>query len=220
MKNKKSFNALSCLFSCSIVLTVLFYNSCKTQFERNFVLIGAVGFVLVSIPSVLSFVSKLALDSVKKPTRVRDKTNYIECKILEDVKLPGETKSISKTSKISTKKEGGNIPVAERGKGTSVEAYVRKHTKKTIEDEEYQNLRNYIISSFKNKQFRRETIVMLKRHIDNMLGDNITHYSRFKFDNDAQEIYIKIKNSSFTKDHWINLLDYTKALIEPGEEVS
>lgn len=220
VEKKKSVNVILWLYLASLFIGVMFYNSCQTILERGFVLIGGIGFLIVSIPTVLSFSVRMAVNSkALKPTYKRNVFDENECKILDGVVLPAERET--KVKQYENKPQAKSTILAERGKETTVDGYVQKHTKKQIDNLDYNNLRNYIIACFKNKLLKRETIILLKREIDVLLEDSLVNYSNFKFSNDAQEIYTKIKSSKFTSDDWSYLLRFLEDNVElPREEVS
>jgi hypothetical protein len=64
---------------------------------------------------------------------------------------------------------------------------------------------NYLI---KNRMINRNEIILLKQMIDRAIGSYISYYKKYKFDNDVNEIYVKMKNKFIDKHDWIEIINY------------
>lgn len=78
----------------------------------------------------------------------------------------------------------------------------------------YIQVKQLFNKSMKSKLLQRKDILDFKDYIDCMLQKNIDHYKKFYFKNDCQEIYIKLKSSSFTDFDYKQLYDYLYKLIQ------
>lgn len=77
-----------------------------------------------------------------------------------------------------------------------------KRKPKVVTTEGYQELKNVIIATSKNKLLDRETILEFKAELRNKLGVHYECYKNMIFKNDLHEIYTIIKSSKFnTKDY-------------------
>lgn len=85
--------------------------------------------------------------------------------------------------------------------------YKKDYKPKVIESENYTNLRNVLIASSKNQLLTREDILCIKSEINTLLGSHQFIYSDFKFNNDMQEIYTKIRSSKMNDVMWEYLLE-------------
>lgn len=85
--------------------------------------------------------------------------------------------------------------------------YKKDYKPKVIESENYTNLRNVLIASSKNQLLTREDILCIKSEINTLLGSHQFIYSDFKFNNDMQEIYTKIRSSKMNDEMWLHLLE-------------
>ena len=61
----------------------------------------------------------------------------------------------------------------------------------------------------KNGMLNKKEVIYLKNLINSCLGSNVlSHYDKFKFKNDAHEIYVKLKNSYLEKGDFEKIFEY------------
>lgn len=92
-----------------------------------------------------------------------------------------------------------------------------KHKSKKVDNPLHNDLKNLIAACSKNKLLSREDILQVKIKIDDILGQHRYAYSKFNFENDIHEIYVKIKSSKLQDKDYNYLLDYVSNLTNKGE---
>lgn len=68
--------------------------------------------------------------------------------------------------------------------------------------------------SIRQKLLKRNDIIRFKQEINKLLNVNINHYQGFKFQNDAHEIYVKLKNRHLDETDYECLLNFLNELIK------
>lgn len=75
----------------------------------------------------------------------------------------------------------------------------------------YTECRTLFNHLMKDGKMSRREILFLRSAINRLLGDNVLqHYKTFKFDSEAHEIYVKLKNQYLEKEDYQYVLDYLK----------
>lgn len=77
-----------------------------------------------------------------------------------------------------------------------------KRKPKVVTTEGYEELRNVLTASSKNKLLERETILEFKSILRTKLGTHYECYTNIKFNNDMHFIYTLIKSSKFTTEDY------------------
>lgn len=77
-----------------------------------------------------------------------------------------------------------------------------KRKPKVVTTEGYEELRNVLTASSKNKLLKRETILEFKSILRTKLGTHYECYTNMKFNNDMHFIYTLIKSSKFTTEDY------------------
>lgn len=83
-----------------------------------------------------------------------------------------------------------------------------KRKPKVITTEGYQELKNVIIATSKNKLLNRETILEFKAELRNKLGVHYECYKNMTFENDLHEIYTLIKSSKFITEDYNEMIEW------------
>lgn len=122
----------------------------------------------------------------------------------------------------------GNIEKVNQFKGRYKFQYQKQYSNNSIKDDTrykpsespniqldiYKQVSKAFNYSIRQKLLKRNDIIRFKQEIDNLLRNNINHYQGFKFQNDAHEIYVKLKNQYLTKDDYECLLKFLNDLIK------
>lgn len=82
------------------------------------------------------------------------------------------------------------------------------------ENPDYNKVKHLFNQSIKSGKLKRSQLLQFKDFINRLLDRNITYYSKFVFKNDCHEIYIKLKDSNFTKLEYIQMYQYLNRLID------
>lgn len=77
-----------------------------------------------------------------------------------------------------------------------------KRKPKVVTTEGYEELRNVLTASSKNKLLKRETVLEFKSILRTKLGTHYECYTNMKFNNDMHFIYTLIKSSKFTTEDY------------------
>lgn len=80
--------------------------------------------------------------------------------------------------------------------------------------EYYKIVRNSLIVYFKESVLTREDILYFKQCLDSRLGNRLSVYSNFRFENEANEIYTKLKSSMLKDDDYRYLIDVLNEIIQ------
>lgn len=72
----------------------------------------------------------------------------------------------------------------------------------------YLETRNYFRISLQNKVLTRKEILEIKKMLNHALKDQLKNYQNQKFENDAHEIYTKLKNHHIATNDMMILHDY------------
>lgn len=91
---------------------------------------------------------------------------------------------------------------------------VDKATYETEVQPLYQEAKTLFSQLLKTQQLSREDILNLKIIIDNNLGVFSDYYRNYRFENDAKEIYVKMKNFNLSKSNYQEILAFLKAKIQ------
>ena len=83
-----------------------------------------------------------------------------------------------------------------------------KRKPKIVTTKGYQELKNVIIATSKNKLLDRETILEFKAELRNRLGVHYECYKNMTFKNDLHEIYTLIKSSKFTTEDYNEMTEW------------
>ena len=118
----------------------------------------------------------------------------------------------------------GNIEKVNRFKGGN---YKNQYSKQGKDDIKYKpsespntqlNIYKQVSKAFnysiRQKLLKRNDIIRFKQEINKFLNTNISHYQGFKFQNDAHEIYVKLKNRHLNESDYEYLLNILNELIK------
>lgn len=83
----------------------------------------------------------------------------------------------------------------------------KKYPPKVITDKDYIKLQSLFKTLMQNKKLSHVQILEFKKIINFSLGDNLSNYEHFKFKNDAHEIFVKFKSSTFSTINYQELYD-------------
>lgn len=96
-----------------------------------------------------------------------------------------------------------NVKSEERKNSSKTSEVKKTKTKpKVVTTEGYEELRNVLTASSKNKLLERETILEFKSILRTKLGTHYECYTNMKFNNDMHFIYTLIKSSKFTTEDY------------------
>lgn len=84
--------------------------------------------------------------------------------------------------------------------------------------QEYEHVKNMFNSMMKSGVLKHKELVKIKGRLNKLLGENLSHYKEFKFENDAHEIYTKLKNSNLVSDDYIELQEVLKLIADSKTE--
>lgn len=77
----------------------------------------------------------------------------------------------------------------------------------------YKQISKTFSNGLKNKLLKREDILNFKDQLNISLKENLKHYDGFSFKNDANEIYVKMKNKHLSQEDYEGLLTYLNYLL-------
>lgn len=84
--------------------------------------------------------------------------------------------------------------------------------------QEYECVKNMFSSMMKSGSLKHKDIIKIKGKLNTLLGENLSHYKKFKFENDAHEIYTKLKNSHLVSSDYIELQEVLKLIADSKVE--
>ena len=86
----------------------------------------------------------------------------------------------------------------------------------------YEATKNLFAHMLKTKQLSRGDIIELKALINRNLGTFNDYYRSYTFENDAKEIYVKLRNYNLSKSNFEEILNFLNARLEEEtyEEIS
>lgn len=100
------------------------------------------------------------------------------------------------------------------GVKTKSSSNTRQYEPKTITNKEYDELIKKLKYCMKNKLLTREDVLSFKKEIVDLLNTYNKDYSKFKFENDMHEIYVKLKNKHLNSENYVNLNRYIDSLVK------
>lgn len=166
------------------IVMLVWYVSTDSIFEK--LLVFFIFFVSV-IPATLQLISVLLSDAVKKGIK------------------PNRNIGDGKEYNINPTKRPINNTINQKDSGIK-----KSYNAKTINNENYNELRNRIKELVKSSQLDRQSILQFKSELNYRLGTHQYNYVSFQFENDMHEIYVKLKSSKLTDEDYT----YLKAMLE------
>lgn len=77
----------------------------------------------------------------------------------------------------------------------------------------YKQVSKTFSNGMKEKLLKRSDIIQFKKELNKLLDTNINHYEGFNFENDAHEVYVKLKNQYLRPEDYEYLLTYIDILM-------
>lgn len=103
----------------------------------------------------------------------------------------------TRQEKINQAKAKKNSKGNTNNQNANTNKQVTKFIPKVIENESYELLRNCFHDMIQGKQLSNSQILTFLDVINSNLGNHLGNYRNFKFENQAHEIYTKLKSSKF-----------------------
>lgn len=178
-------------FSIVGLLFLMFYNTLDKPLEKILVLM--VGFSICVPFSIIMF-KHLFGSLAKELKKERDSNPYT--RFVDAKGMPILKKDYYKNNYKKTQEE------------SKVKKEEPKRKSKVVTTVGYQELKNVIIATSKNKLLNRETILEFKAELRNRLGVHYECYKNMTFKNDLHEIYTLIKSSKFTTEDYNEMTEW------------
>lgn len=81
----------------------------------------------------------------------------------------------------------------------------------------HKELVRLLSNSMRNRKLTRHQILEFKRELDELLGDVISDYGDFRFENDLHEIYTKLKNPLLDDKKYQYLISFLEVSLLPND---
>lgn len=165
------------------MLFIVYYSTLTKPLEKILALMIA---TTCCLPFIFRFISMM-FGSFANQLKENDKNCPYTRKVDANGRLILKSDYYKKGNKVDNKpKEEVNI----------------KRKPKVVTIEGYEELRNILTASSKNKLLERETILEFKSILRTKLGTHYECYTNMKFNNDMHFIYTLIKSSKFTTEDY------------------
>ena len=162
---------------------IIYYSTITKPLEKILALMIA---VTCCLPFIFKFISMMFSDFTKQ-LKDNDKHSIYTRKVDANGNLILKSDYYKKKNKVDNKpKEEVNV----------------KRKPKVVTTEGYEELRNVLTASSKNKLLKRKTILEFKSILRTKLGTHYECYANMKFNNDMHFIYTLIKSSKFTTEDY------------------
>lgn len=165
------------------MIFIIYYSTLTKPLEKILALMIA---TTCCLPFIFKFISMM-FGAFANQLKENDKNSIYTKKVDANGNLILKSDYYKKENKVDDKpKEEVNV----------------KRKPKVVTTEGYEELRNVLTASSKNKLLERETILEFKSILRTKLGTHYECYTNIKFNNDMHFIYTLIKSSKFTTEDY------------------